>query len=64
VFDIYAYVYAQLRATDLKVHQIAAGSGVPMTTIRGIKDAITTNPRIDTLKALAGYFERLEKDKK
>ena len=64
MFDIYAYVYAQLRATDLKMAAISQGSGVPMTTIRGIKDAATTNPRIDTLKALAGFFERIEKDRK
>lgn len=63
MFDIYAYVYSQLNSTDIPIDKIVAESGVPKSTVRWIKNAETANPRIDTLKKLAKYFEKLEKVK-
>lgn len=64
MFDIYAYVYAQLKATDKPIEEIVKGAGVPKSTVRWIQNAKTANPRIDTLKKLGKYFEGLEKVKK
>ncbi len=64
MFDIYAYVYAQLKATDIPLDEIVKNCGVPKSTVRWIKNAKTANPRIDTLKKLAKYFESAEKVKK
>ena len=57
MFDIYSYVYRHLQATEKSVNRIAAESKVPITTIQDIKTAKTDNPRINTLKKLASYFE-------
>ena len=64
MFDIYAYVYAQLKATDIPIDEIVKNCGVPKSTVRWIKSAKTANPRIGTLTKLAKYFEKLEKVKK
>lgn len=49
-----------LRAKRVTQKQVAAGSGVPLSTVTNIAQGLVTNPRINTLQALADFFERIE----
>lgn len=57
---LYAFVMRHLRAKRLTQRQVAAGSGVPFSTIAKIAQGLITNPRINTLQALADFFERFD----
>lgn len=57
---IYEFVMRHLRAQRITQRQIAEGSGVPLSTVANIAQGLVTNPRINTLQALADFFEKLD----
>lgn len=55
------YVRRRLEETRGRWKQISRDSGVPYFTIAKIVQRVSKNPRIDTLRALQGTLEQLEK---
>lgn len=57
--DIIETVRADLKgATMERQRAVADGAGVPWSTLRKIVDGATDNPRYDTVKSLADWYER------
>lgn len=56
----FAYVLRRLRETKGRWPDASAGSGIPVSTVRKIAQGQITNPRNDTVEALADYFHRLD----
>lgn len=55
-------VRAALQSKKYRLDDIAAGSKVPYSTIKKIKQGTTSNPRFLTLHKLDEYFSNAEQD--
>lgn len=54
--NLYAYVMACLRARTIPQRAVAAGSGVPFSTVAKIAQGSVTDPSVHTVQKLADYF--------
>lgn len=55
--DILDLVRADLKGASLeRQNEVAAGSGVPWSTLRKIVDRVHENPRYDTVERLRKYY--------
>lgn len=54
--NLYAYVMACLRAREIPQRAVAAGSGVPFSTVAKIAQGNVTDPSVHTVQKLADYF--------
>lgn len=55
---IFDYVMAQLRAKRVPQREVAAGSGVPFSTVTKIAQGQIKSPRVHQVQALHDYFKR------
>lgn len=56
--DSYDIALKKLRADQRSLNELEEETGIPAETLRDIKNRICKNPRYDTLKKLARYYER------
>lgn len=56
----YDYVMRRLRETRGRWPDAAAGSGVPISTVRKIAQGQIADPAVSKVQALSDYFQRLE----
>jgi transcriptional regulator with XRE-family HTH domain len=56
--SIYDYVMTCLAARRFTHKQIAAGSGVPFSTVSKVSQGATKDPGVHTIQAMADYFRR------
>jgi len=54
--NLYDYVMACLDARAIPQRQVAAGSGVPFSTVAKIAQRAVTDPSVHTVQRLADYF--------
>lgn len=54
--NLYAYVMACLRARTIPQRAVAAGSGVPFSTLAKIAQGSVTDPSVHTVQKLADFF--------
>lgn len=57
--NLYEYVMAQLDAKRVHQRVVAAGSGVPFSTVTKIAQRRTKNPGFATIQRLADYFTKV-----
>ena len=57
---IYDFVMARLRAKVFTQRQIAAGSGVPFSTLAKIAQGSVKEPSVHTIQRLADYFAAID----
>ena len=55
--DIYAKAVKKLREDKRTLLQLERDSGIPYETLRDIKNGITTDPQISTLRRIAKFYE-------
>lgn len=55
---IFEYVMAQLRSKRVPQRQVAAGSGVPFSTVTKIAQGQIKSPRVHQVQALHDFFRR------
>lgn len=56
--DLYAYVMAFLDSRAIPQRRVAAGAGVPFSTVAKIAQRVVTDPSVHTVQKLADYFAR------
>lgn len=56
--DVYEEALKKLRADERSCNALERKIGVPAETLRDIKQRIVKNPRYDTLKRIAAFYER------
>lgn len=54
--NLYDYVMACLDARAISQRQVAAGSGVPFSTVAKIAQRVVADPSVHTVQRLADYF--------
>ncbi len=57
-FPIYDFVMASLRAKTIPQRTVAAGSGVPYSTLTKIAQGSVKDPSVHTVQRLADYFAK------
>lgn len=55
--DIYIKAIRKLREDKRSLLQLERESGIPYETLRDIKNGITTDPQISTLRRIAKFYE-------
>jgi hypothetical protein len=56
--DRYEQALAKLIADERGPTELEQLTGLPAETLRDLKNKTTTNPRFNTLKALAAFYEK------
>lgn len=56
--DSYDDALRKLRADRRSLNELEEVTGIPAETLRDIKNRICKNPRFDTVKKLAKFYER------
>jgi len=59
---LFDFVMAHLRARRIPQRQIAAGSGVPFSTVCKIAQGSVKAPSVHTVQRLADYFSSIDKE--
>lgn len=57
---MFEFVMAQLRSKRVPQRQVAAGSGVPFSTVTKIAQGQIKSPRIHQVQALHDYFRKTD----
>lgn len=56
--DSYDDALKKLRTDRRSLNELEEATGIPAETLRDIKNRICKNPRFDTVKKLAKFYER------
>jgi len=56
--SIHQYVVAALKSTDIE--ETSSDTGIPLSTLRKIRDGVIENPGIKSVEALYFYFRDRE----